>query len=323
MVRRAIAVVSICLFTAGAVPYHPARGSAVPGPPSVVEPSGCARTVLDAASARRAEPPVLDAAPARRAEPHAPPPADAVEMLADLRRRLPSARLPRLPVTVPTWVHVITDGRLGASETAARGQIATLNAAYGGQLGGADTGIRFRLDGMTRTVNATWFRDPITFERSIKRMRKGGAETLNLYIAQLGELVLGYSTYPYRYRDDPRLDGVVIDWRTLPGGALRSFNRGFTGVHEIGHWLGLLHTFERGCAEPGDGIADTPPEAHSTQGCPAAKDTCAGDGPDPFHNFMDYSDDHCMSGFTAGQGVRMQEMWAVYREPKTATTLDG
>ncbi|WP_344976060.1 zinc metalloprotease [Streptosporangium fragile] len=243
-------------------------------------------------------------------------------MLADLRRRLPSARLPRLPVTVPMWAHVLTDGRLGASDTAVRSQVAMLNAAYGGELGGADTGIRFRLDGITRTVNAAWFRDPVTFERSIKRARKGGAETLNLYVAQLGELVLGYSTYPYLYRSDPRLDGVVIDWRSLPGGSLRNFDRGFTGVHEIGHWFGLLHTFEHGCAAPGDGVDDTAPEGQPTQGCPAGKDTCVGDGPDPLHNFMDYSDDRCMSEFTPGQALRMQEMWAAYRAPEADTTLD-
>ena len=100
------------------------------------------------------------------------------------------------------------------------------------------------------------------------------------------------------------LDGVVIDWRSLPGGSLRSFDRGFTGVHEIGHWFGLLHTFENGCAAPGDGIADTSPEAVATDGCVIDKDTCEGGGPDPIHNFMDYSDDRCMSEFTAGTGAQ-------------------
>ncbi|GAA2989374.1 zinc metalloprotease [Streptosporangium longisporum] len=228
-----------------------------------------------------------------------------------------------LPVTVPTWVHVLTDGRLGAPETAVRDQIATLNAAYSGKLGGADTGIRFRLDGVTRTVNAAWFRDPVVHEREIKRLRRGGPETLNLYLAQLGELVLGYSTYPHGYTKAPTLDGVVVDWRSLPGGAMRSFDRGFTGVHEIGHWLGLLHTFEKGCEAMGDGVADTSPQGRPTEGCPPVKDTCEGDGPDPVHNFMDYSDDRCMSGFTAGQAMRMRQMWAAYRAAEADTTLDG
>lgn len=305
MARRAIAVVSACLFTAGAVATVPDPGSAVIGS------SGCVR-------AARA------ATPGRGPEPYAPDPAKIAEMLADFNLRRSAARRGRwAPITVSTWVHVITDGPLGARDSAVRAQIAALNAAYAGRYGGADTGIRFRLDGLVRTDNAAWFRDPLGYERSMKRARRGGAQTLNLYIAQLGELVLGYSTYPYWYGSEPALDGVVIDWRTLPGGSLRNFDRGFTGVHEIGHWLGLLHTFENGCEPPGDAVADTPAEAQPTEGCPARKDTCKSDGPDPIHNFMDYAQDRCMWEFTAGQALRMQEMWAAYRGRNTDITLDG
>jgi hypothetical protein len=52
------------------------------------------------------------------------------------------------------------------------------------------------------------------------------------------------------------------------------------------------------------------------------KDTCEGGGPDPIHNFMDYSDDRCMSEFTTGQALRMQETWSAYRSLKTDITLD-
>ncbi|WP_345097943.1 M43 family zinc metalloprotease [Planomonospora venezuelensis] len=84
-----------------------------------------------------------------------------------------------------------------------------------------------------------------------------------------------------------------------------------------------MHTFENGCRAPGDAVADTPPEAHPTMGCPAGKDTCPGDGPDPVHNFMDYSHDACMSAFTRGQAARMQDSWAAYRRDEGDITLDG
>ncbi|MEU8267959.1 zinc metalloprotease [Sphaerisporangium sp. NPDC049002] len=256
----------------------------------------------------------------RGAEPYTIGAREAARMLSGMRRRLrsPHAEPPAVTVTVPLWIHVITDGRMGASDISLGTQVDTLNAAYGGRLGGVDTGIRFVLRGVTHTDNPTWFREPLGNESAMKqRLRKGGAETLNLYVAQLSELVLGYATYPHWYQSRPSLDGVVIDWRSLPGGALRDFSKGYTGVHEIGHWLGLLHTFENGCAQPGDSVDDTPPEATPTQGCPARKDTCPDTGEDPIHNYMDYAHDRCMSEFTAGQAARMREMWSAYRAPAT------
>ncbi|GII91306.1 zinc metalloprotease [Sinosporangium siamense] len=315
MTRRAIAVASACLLAFGPPGVRPERAHAhagvCPSPDQQLE-------VRHKPGAHRRPGP-------RGREPHAPSARQVARMLADLERRLSALRTP-VPavITVPVWVHVLSDGAKRASDLAVRRQIETLNEAYSGKFGGVDTGVRFRLVGVTVTVNAEWFRDPLVHEVQMKRgLRKGGVSMLNLYLAQLSELVLGYSTYPYWFAGNPRADGVVIDWRSLPDGALRDFNRGYTGVHEIGHWLGLLHTFENGCEAPGDAVDDTPAQARATQGCPESADSCPGGGPDPIHNYMDYSVDACMREFTAGQGQRMRQMWAAYRTEKRDITLNG
>lgn len=300
MGRRLIAVSLVCLLAAGLTPGSRDVRDGSCGPGHALRTGG------------------------RGFEPYAPNAAEIARMMADFRRRLPGTgqtdhgrpRRRAASITVPTWVHVIVSDGTGATDAAVRRQIATLNRAYGGRLGGADTGVRFQLRGITRTDNPAWFRNPLGHEAVLKRrLRRGGPDTLNLYVAQMGRLVLGYATYPHQYAQAPLLDGVMIDWRTLPGGTLPNFNRGMTGVHEIGHWLGLLHTFENGCREPGDHIDDTPPEGLPTQGCPQHKDTCPAPGADPVHNFMDYSYDRCMREFTPGQATRVQEMWAAYRRP--------
>jgi hypothetical protein len=318
MARRATAVSLACLLAAGQLPLperapaRPTAGCAAPGPARLANPPARAEP---AAFALR-DPLAGSRAPGapRTPEPRAPRPRDVAEVLGELARRLGKTAVPTR-ITVPTWVHVLSDGVVRASDASVRAQIDTLNRAYAGHFGGVGTGVHFRLDGTTVTRSATWFVDPLGNEQAMKTaLRKGGPETLNLYVGQLGDLVLGYSAYPYWYQDGPSLDGVVIDWRTLPGGSMANYDRGFTGVHEIGHWLGLFHTFENGCADPGDGIADTPAEAKPSEGCSDAADTCPLPGNDPNRNFMDYAQDRCMQEFTAGQAERMHQMWAVYRK---------
>jgi Pregnancy-associated plasma protein-A len=292
----------------------PVTGSArrsTPAAPVVADP--CARTT----------------GTARPRDHHPLDPEQVKEMLADLRRALrarygtadedafDASRASPPRITVPVRFHAITDGTSGkVTEAVAERQIVTLNDVYGGRFGGVDTGVSFRLRAYHLTVNAAWFRWPQRHETAMKTaLRREGPGVLNLYSAAVGADVLGFSTFPQRYADRPRIDGVVVDHRSLPGGPYRHFSLGFTAAHEIGHWLGLFHTFENGCEEPGDGIDDTPFEALPVDGCPASRDTCRQLGADPVHNFMNYGWDDCMREFTAGQARRVRTAWAAFRAP--------
>ena len=66
---------------------------------------------------------------------------------------------PELHRDVRVWVHVITpDGTTGnVSQAIIDDQIAVLNNTYAGGEGGVDTGFRFTLVGVDRTVNADWY----------------------------------------------------------------------------------------------------------------------------------------------------------------------
>jgi pregnancy-associated plasma protein-A len=227
--------------------------------------------------------------------------------------------------TIPVWVHVINKGSGFANgdvpESMIRSQLRVLDDSYSGRTGGAATGFTFELAGITRTTNQTWFEKmAVDFEVELeakRALRRPGNDVLNIYTVDGGPY-LGFAYYP-SVLTDPNfavLDGVVLDWRSLPGGTFAIYSEGDTAPHEVGHWLALFHTFDGKCSAKGDFVADTPAEFSPAFFCPVGRDTCAGaskPGLDPIFNFMDYTQDSCMFMFTPGQAERMQSAWATFR----------
>jgi len=227
----------------------------------------------------------------------------------------------RFRAEVPVWFHVVTDGSTGAvTDRQIADQVQVLNRTFAGAEGGAATGFTFRLVGVTRTDNAEWFYAGPggTAEKTMKTaLHRGGPDTLNYYSTTAGAY-LGWAYLPDVVTKPGQafLDGVVVDWESMPGTSTRyagRYDQGETATHEVGHWIDLEHTFAGGCSARGDYVEDTPAEKTPTNGCPEGKDTCTAPGLDPIHNYMDYSYDSCYTEFTPGQVQRMRDAWLLYR----------
>jgi hypothetical protein len=216
---------------------------------------------------------------------------------------------------VPVYFHVIqsTTGGGAVSDQRIATHIAVLSSAYG------NTGWSFTLAGTDRTVNNAWYgAGPNTSaEAQMKAaLRQGSADDLNIYSNNMGGGLLGWATFPSSFAGSPSNDGVVVLYSSLPGGSAAPYNEGDTATHEVGHWMGLYHTFQGGCSTRGDYVGDTSAERSPAYGCPSGRDSCSGKkfpGLDPIENFMDYTDDACMFLFTAGQDTRMDDQFSAYR----------
>eukprot|EP01032_Pedospumella_encystans_P013576 gene13576-15622_t len=233
---------------------------------------------------------------------------------------IPEAMLNNNQKIVRVFLHVITSssgfGNLPGSAIDA--QMAVLNKAVKG------SSIQFELTATKVTANDNWHKAKMNSdaEKQMKKaLRRGRYNDLNLYTTAQSDNTLGWATFPGNVGSVFDQDGVVVDFRTFPGGSFAPYNLGQTVSHEVGHWLGLQHTFNGGCASSttaGDQVAETPAEASPNVGCPASRNTCPGNsgamaGDDPIHNYMDYSDDRCMDNLTSGQKTRIKKQWALYR----------
>ncbi|MCJ1439112.1 hypothetical protein MMC27_008503 [Xylographa pallens] len=236
--------------------------------------------------------------------------------------------------TVNTYFHIVstTDSQHLVTPAMVASQFNALEAAY------ASSALSFALRNITYSVNNAWATD--TADAAMKTaLRQGNYSALNIYFqtnlssvaASADSQLLGYCTLPTNVTYQPcsackmaefpaadySSDGCNVLAGSMPNGTVYGYSQGKTAVHEVGHWFGLLHTFQDGsCAatDAGDYIADTPQQSTATSGCPSGKDSCPGDpGMDAVSNYMDYSDDACYTGFSADQVERMQNMYQTLR----------
>lgn len=228
--------------------------------------------------------------------------------------------------TIPIVVHVIHDGGSeNISDAQIASQIQILNEDYGkmpgsnGDGGGVDTKVRFCLAGTDPDGHCTngivRVKSPLTNHQSYQRALLkqlsywDNDRYLNIYIVKsINGNVGGYSSYPGGPPDE---DGVVVRHNLFGnvGTAAKGFGR--TTTHELGHWLGLYHTFNNGCGTDlcldGDYVCDTPPQAAPSYTCDTMN-TCSNDVPDVIdqkENYLNYTPGLCQNMFTNGQKLRI------------------
>jgi hypothetical protein len=173
---------------------------------------------------------------------------------------------------VNVYVHVImsSSGLGNISDSMIQSQLDVLNQDFN------ISKFQFVVRSIDRTLNDQWYTMGYgsSAESNAKNaLRNGTAADLNLYFANIGGGLLGWATFPADYLRNPKNDGVVVLSASLPGliayythvmlqllscnyvtyyllyhdiqgGTAAPYNLGRTATHEVGHWLGLYHTFQ-------------------------------------------------------------------------------
>jgi len=243
---------------------------------------------------------------------------------------------------IPVVVHIIThdNGTTGnITDPMAQSQIDVLNEDYNAIPGtngedGTFSGIEFYLatedpdglptTGITRTANTAWYNDQQ--EQTFKSTLMWDPNRyLNFYLNNTQ--YLGYAWFP-QWGVGTWEDGIVVNYRAFGRPSpMYPYNLGRTATHEVGHWIGLLHTFQSGCGNPAvcystaDLICDTEPDQTDTYGCPVGATSCGGERI-PIENYMEYTDDACMTKFTPEQMRRLRCTLTSYR-PNIYETVDS
>lgn len=244
-------------------------------------------------------------------------------------------------VTIPVVFHVIHSGQnVGTSTNISVAQIQSqldvLNECYRRRNADtalapnifksriADVEVEFCLavtDPNGNTTNGITRHNIVTttavFDATVKPVTVWDAtKYLNIWTTQLNNNILGYATFPGM--GPINQDGVVLDFRVVGKAPANPFNAssdtlGKTAVHEVGHWLGLFHTFQDSCkgltpatcSTEGDRVCDTPPSKEANFGNPSLTlNSCNEtpvDEPDMWMNYMDYANSENLSMFTNGQ----------------------
>lgn len=228
--------------------------------------------------------------------------------IAEATRNLLLQPLRADSIQVPIAFHVVSSGKKGrVTDQQIAAFINNLNVGFEG------TPFSFYLYRVDRTNNKSWYGNCGIGTKNEKKMKQRLAYDtryiLNIYscvpsLAGLppGQILVGYAYQPFWFPENNFLHGAVLHPTVLPGGGNPDYGQyGLVGIHEVGHYLGLFHTFQGGCAD-GDLVSDTPAQAAAHFSCPIGIDTCSDSaGPDDTRNFMNYSNDACMTHFTKGQ----------------------
>ena len=159
--------------------------------------------------------------------------------------------------------------------------------------------ISFTVDSIDRTENDDWFNNWYGNDAwpGMQALNVDPYHYLNIYSANLyADGVAGWSYLGNGFGASDYRQSVNLDFREVQWG-------NDTNTHEVGHHMGLPHTFNNTCSQDSDGIDDTPRHHEDyLWSCNENLDSCPDDeGNDPVHNYMTYTSSACQYEFTEGQ----------------------